>query len=388
MQTMYLLWILLHVIVAGPTDPPNWITSASHSVTSSACTTSVTTLSADSGDSSTVLYSLESESPNGGFTVDDDIFGNKILKCVQASITVASYEVVVRATHDGGNGLHADLTLTITFTDVASGPTWTSGTSYSLDKNVCTACDAVATLAATSSDSTSVTYSFVSGSGFSVSGSTLSCTITSLSASSHTVVVRAQNTGDSATTDQTLTVTVTDSSPPAPTWSTGTSHSLNKGDSTACDSVTTLSATSSDCTPVTYSVQSQSPSGGFSVSGSTLSCDLASITASSYTVDVRAANTGDGANSDLILTITVTDTSGSDDSNSNNSNNDWKVAVGVGVAVGIAALAVAGLVAYLVYRWIKKNQPVCTETITMKPKNKNINEKTDDNTSPAEAKTV
>ncbi|XP_053406641.1 protocadherin Fat 4-like [Mercenaria mercenaria] len=153
-------------------------------------------------------------------------------------------------------------------------------------------------------DNTPIIYTFVSGSGFSVSGSTLSCTITSLSASSHTVVVRAQNTGDSATTDQTLTVTVTDSSPPAPTWSTGASHLLIKGDSTACDAVTTLSATSSDCTAVTYSVQSESPSGGFSVTGSTLSCVLASITASSYTVVVRATNTGDGANSDLTLTIT------------------------------------------------------------------------------------
>ncbi|XP_053407770.1 protein dachsous-like isoform X2 [Mercenaria mercenaria] len=302
---MYLLWILFHVIIAGPTDPPDWKTSTSTSVASSACTTSVTTINAESGDGSTVLYSLISQTPTGGgFTITDHFSGNKILTCVQGSITKASYEVVVRAEHDGGNGLHADLTLTITFTDVASGPTWTSGTSYSLDKSDCSACDAVATLSATSTDSSSVTYSFVSGSGFSVSGSTLSCTITSLTVSSHSVVVRAQNTGDSATTDQTLTVTVTDSSPAAPTWSTGTSHSLNKGDSTACDAVTTLSATSSDCTAVTYSFQSESPSGGFSVTGNTLSCDLASITASSYTVVVRATNTGDGANSDLTLTIT------------------------------------------------------------------------------------
>ncbi|XP_053385690.1 cadherin-4-like [Mercenaria mercenaria] len=62
------------------------------------------------------VLSLESQSPTGGgFTVS----GYSVLTCVQGSITAASYTVVVRATHDGGNGLHADLTLTITFTDVA-----------------------------------------------------------------------------------------------------------------------------------------------------------------------------------------------------------------------------------------------------------------------------
>ncbi|XP_053406642.1 uncharacterized protein LOC128559346 [Mercenaria mercenaria] len=158
MQTMYLLWILLHVIIEVATNSPTWTTSSPVSIASTACNgaSTVTTLNADSGDSSTVLYSIVSQTPtDGGFAITDHFSGNKILTCTQAS--VASYVVVLRATHDGGNGLHADLTLTITFTDITSGPTWTSGTSYSLDKNDCTACDTVATLAATSSDSTSVT---------------------------------------------------------------------------------------------------------------------------------------------------------------------------------------------------------------------------------------
>ncbi|XP_053407773.1 uncharacterized protein LOC128559603 [Mercenaria mercenaria] len=399
MQKMYLLWIFLHFIIEGATQPPTWTEPASPSISKASTECGdVTTLSADSGDGSSVIYTLVSETPTGGgFTITDHFSGNKILTCVQGSITEASYEVVVRAKHDGGNGLQADFTLTITFTDVASvpGPAWTSVNSYSLDKGDCTACGAVAALSATSTDSTSVTFSFVSQSpdgGFSVSGSTLSCTIASLSVSLYSVVVRAQNTGNNATTDQTLTITVTDSTSGGPIWSTGSTHSLNQDDSTACDAVTALSATSSDCTAVSYSLVSESPSGGFSVTGSTLSCDLASISASSYTVFIRANNTGDGEPTDLELTISVT--SGSSDSNSNNGNNGREYVIAFSVAGGCAAVAGGGFGAYKVYRKKKKNQPVCPETITMKPKNDseipklNIDEKTDDNTSPAEAKTV
>ncbi|XP_053407790.1 cadherin-4-like isoform X2 [Mercenaria mercenaria] len=104
---------------ATPNDPPTWDSPAqinpviSLDITAPNACDKVTKLRASSGDGSTVIISLVPQSPDGGFTIDEDVFGNKLLKCDKNSITEPSYKVVLKAKHDGGNNAETILTLTI-----------------------------------------------------------------------------------------------------------------------------------------------------------------------------------------------------------------------------------------------------------------------------------
>ncbi|XP_060576951.1 cadherin EGF LAG seven-pass G-type receptor 2-like [Ruditapes philippinarum] len=96
-------------------DPPTWNTGTSFTKTSSDCT-EITDLSATSETGDTVLYSVESQTPNAGFTIGANFASDPILTCAAGSVSQSSYVVVVRAKYQSDQG-QSDLTITITFTD-------------------------------------------------------------------------------------------------------------------------------------------------------------------------------------------------------------------------------------------------------------------------------
>ncbi|XP_060586320.1 uncharacterized protein LOC132742052 isoform X2 [Ruditapes philippinarum] len=131
-------------------NTPTWNTGTTFTKTSSDCP-EITDLSATSQSGDTVVYSVESQTPNAGFTIGVNFASDPILTCVASSVSQSSYVVVVRAKYQSDPG-DSDLTITITFTDQshATGPIWNTGTSHTFDK-------AVTTLSATSTDSSTVT---------------------------------------------------------------------------------------------------------------------------------------------------------------------------------------------------------------------------------------
>ncbi|XP_060582174.1 uncharacterized protein LOC132738632 [Ruditapes philippinarum] len=167
---------------------------------------------------------------DAGFTTDVNFASDPILTCVAGSVSQSSYVVVVRAKYQSDAG-QTDLTITITFTDQspATGPTWNTGTSHTLDKTDANACNSVTTLSATSTDSSTVQYSIQGSSVFTITGSNiLSCTLGDITLSSYTVVVRA-NQDNNVPTDITLTITVTG-------LSSGSGGGSSEGESTTEDS--------------------------------------------------------------------------------------------------------------------------------------------------------
>lgn len=232
---------VMYGVMAQPptwTKPSNGATITLDASDNTACD-NVATINADSGDGSTVSYSVPSQTPDGGFAIAyDGNTGEYNLKCTLATIiasSATSYSVTLRATN---SGVSVDRSVTITVSNLVASTASTAAptaattaataasnhppvfnknsytytickTSSGLDNGVTltsvtvTDADAGQTLTFT----ISVTYLTMNGQNIQVANKQA---ILDLADGEYTLVVTAQDNGSPAqASSATLTVTIT-----------------------------------------------------------------------------------------------------------------------------------------------------------------------------------
>jgi hypothetical protein len=203
-------------IALRPLVVPVWSSSTTASVAENT-TLSYTCVASGSPTFSIVSGTDQAKFELSGSTLRWASNGTKDFEAPDDSDTNNTYVVTVRATNGAGT---TDRTITVTVTNDTTGPTWTSSTTASVAEN--------ATLSYTCAATGASSYSIVSGADqakFEISGTTLRWASNGTkdfespndSDTNNTYVVTVRATGAEGTTDQTITVTVTDVAPASAT---------------------------------------------------------------------------------------------------------------------------------------------------------------------------
>ncbi len=276
--------------------------SSSTVAESSSSGTTVGTLTGASNGSDAVSFSLVSgtgSTDNSSFSIS----GSNLLTAASLDFeTQSSYSIRVQLVNAIG-GTYEQV-LTITVTDVSESPTDIALSASTVAENSSSG-TTIGTLSCTDADSSSFTYSLVSGTGdtdnasFSISGSTLSTAASFDYETATSKSIRIQCSDGSNTYSEALTISVTNVNE-APT---DIALSASTIDLTSTTTVGTLSATDVDSGDShTFSLASSSDS--FSISGSTLSAVQNATPTGSNSITIRATDAS-GLTYDETITVTV-----------------------------------------------------------------------------------
>jgi hypothetical protein len=312
-------------------NAPSFTTGTSFTIDeNSAGGSAITTVHADDADATgpnnSVSYSITGGSGFGKFDIDSGTGAVTVHNgAVLDRETVENYTVVVTATDGGTPSLHTDQTVAVHLADLNdNAPSFTTGTSFTIDENS-SGGTAVTTVHASDADATapnnSVSYSITGGSGFGkfdIDSGTGAVTVHSgavldrETAENYTITVTATDGGSpSLHTDQTVSVHLADLNDNAPSFTTGTSFTIDEN-SAGGSAVTTVHADDADATApnnsVSYSITGGSGLGKFDIDSGTGAVTVHSgavldrETAENYTITVTAT---DGGGSSLHTDQTV-----------------------------------------------------------------------------------